>query len=543
MLHAAGWSAELQPDGGLAHLALDGVEVLRGLRVVVRDDAWGTVPGRTRWELAHGDGELVVTVDSEHRMGPGSVLTWTAVLSIGTRGVVAAIEGTARGDVLTNRIGLVVLHPLALSGTPVEVRHPDGTVEPAAFPDEVSPHQPFRAVAGLGYRMADGRRLDLAFAGDVFETEDQRNWSDASYKTYSRPLDLPFPYRVADGETVRQEVRLTVSGERTEPLALPSRPGRPRPRLGVTHGPDDAGVPSPALDHLRVDVGLDPDGLRGAEVLAARADHPIQLVLHVVAGADAAAARLADALDAAGTRLDTVVVHDRDAPTTTPASVDLVRGALGHRLTGVPVLGGTDDNLAELLRTPPPGDLDGVVFALTPQVHDEADLAVIETVEALPAMIATARRRHADVSIGSLTLRPRRNIYREGVVIDRLARDESAVDARQAEPFAAAWLLATLAVLAEAGVHRITVGELGGPRGLRGTPAGAVFAALHDARQWGPSIVDAHLGLAAVALDGPGGRGLAVAELHGRRRRVRVAGVDLDLAPYETAFPTLEDPA
>ena len=44
----------------------------------------------------------------------------------------------------------------------------------------------------------------------MFEMEDQRNWSDASYKTYSRPLSLPFPYPIAAGERVRQSVWIGV---------------------------------------------------------------------------------------------------------------------------------------------------------------------------------------------------------------------------------------------------------------------------------------------------------------------------------------------
>ena len=36
--------------------------------------------------------------------------------------------------------------------------------------------------------------------GDTFEMEDQRNWSDASYKTYVRPLALPWPYVLPAGK-------------------------------------------------------------------------------------------------------------------------------------------------------------------------------------------------------------------------------------------------------------------------------------------------------------------------------------------------------
>ena len=35
--------------------------------------------------------------------------------------------------------------------------------------------------------------------GDIFEMEDQRNWTDASYKTYVRPLALPWPYTLPAG--------------------------------------------------------------------------------------------------------------------------------------------------------------------------------------------------------------------------------------------------------------------------------------------------------------------------------------------------------
>ena len=48
--------------------------------------------------------------------------------------------------------------------------------------------------------------------GDAFEMEDHRNWMDASYKTYVRPLALPWPYRLAKGERTRQRVAMTLHG-------------------------------------------------------------------------------------------------------------------------------------------------------------------------------------------------------------------------------------------------------------------------------------------------------------------------------------------
>ena len=41
--------------------------------------------------------------------------------------------------------------------------------------------------------------------------EDQRNWTDASFKTYCTPLARPFPVPVQAGDRVDQRVALTVN--------------------------------------------------------------------------------------------------------------------------------------------------------------------------------------------------------------------------------------------------------------------------------------------------------------------------------------------
>ena len=56
---------------------------------------------------------------------------------------------------------------------------------------------------------ADGLAVCCAFEGDTFEMEDQRQWGDASYKTYVRPLALPWPYMLKDGERFSQAVSIT----------------------------------------------------------------------------------------------------------------------------------------------------------------------------------------------------------------------------------------------------------------------------------------------------------------------------------------------
>ena len=71
------------------------------------------------------------------------------------------------------------------------------------FPELIDPVQPMMDLRALTHEPAPGLRVTCRMEGDTFEMEDQRNWTDASYKTYVRPLALPWPYTLAAGETHR----------------------------------------------------------------------------------------------------------------------------------------------------------------------------------------------------------------------------------------------------------------------------------------------------------------------------------------------------
>ena len=96
-------------------------------------------------------------------------------------------------------------------GTPLLVAHPDGSTTTCLFPLLISPDQPAGDISGLRH-CVDGIDTEIAFQGETFEMEDQRNWSDASFKTYCRPLSLPRPYRLHAGEVQRQEIHIRLRG-------------------------------------------------------------------------------------------------------------------------------------------------------------------------------------------------------------------------------------------------------------------------------------------------------------------------------------------
>src|SRR5207247_7392946 len=133
--------------------------------------------------------------------------------------------GEARSDFQRNRIGFCVLHPSReCPGRPCVVEKADGTVERGIFPRFISPHQPFKEIRSIAHEVAPGVWAEVRFEGDVFEMEDQRNWTDASYKTYCTPLGLPYPVQVRCGDRVMQSVTLTLRGDPVSSSGLDDQP-------------------------------------------------------------------------------------------------------------------------------------------------------------------------------------------------------------------------------------------------------------------------------------------------------------------------------
>ncbi|WP_168914913.1 hypothetical protein [Microcella flavibacter] len=570
-VRAGAWTARFSPDGSLSHVRAAGVEVLRGLYAVVRDAAWGTVPGRVEItsEVLRED-SFEITFNSVHRAGEIE-FDWAGRLT-GTPDsrIEFQFSGRARSDFLKNRIGLVALHSLNWSGRPVTLLHPDGSTTDTVYPLQVAPHQPFLDLAGVRQRLDSGGVVELRFEGDVFETEDQRNWSDASFKTYSTPLALPFPVPMAPGDRVEQSVVLTMAPATVpSPAAAPPPAGpavvtvdtsvvRRWPAVGVTVGPDDdirsvaPQLAAMGAAHLRVDVAADGGVLRGGSRLeeVAATGIPVELAVHVGADPDAGLEALRRTILSTSVRIAAFAILDSTAPATTARALAAARRRLREVLEGVPLLVGTDDNFAELNRNRiVPGEVgaDAVLFSLNPQVHDARSTAVMESTEALPAMIDTARgfANGAPVAVGPVTLKPRRNIYRSGAV-DRLGRDDDATDPRQESPFAAAWLVATLEALVTAAVDRITLLEATGPRGVIARDASgrearhrtalhSVLTQLSEAVGSMPAAVQPGGAIRALAVRTPHNVRLLIANTTDEQQTARLAGRagDLRLAPYE----------
>lgn len=539
------WSFELRDDE-IADIAFDGLPVLRSVRAVVRDRNWDTaalIVDRMR----DSGSTLTLHVRSE---ALGS--SFRGVVRVEARGdrLVVLTDLESEHDFATNRTGLVVLHPPQLAGEELRVTHSDGTTEESSFPRSISPHQPVFDIAALAW-LHGGAEVSIAFEGDVFEMEDQRNWSDASYKTYSRPLAIPFPYAIVSGERVRQSVyidarRVAASVASTSSDRIRLKTGGPvfETALGAATAPDPAPVAAgPAPAAVLVELDLRSPAWQAALARASSAGRPLDI--RVIASADAPLDHLVSALReaVAGPGIARIGVFDAVLHVTDAGLLAALRAALESARFPLPVVAGSRAHFTELNREwdTIPREVDGIAFSVTPLFHSLGTEQLVESV----AVQRTIARQAVDmasgvpVHVGPVTLRPRFNDVattpqplpaRADLAEGYGAELAGSADARQSAPELAAWTIASAAALAVPGVASIAWFEEWGDRGIRsreGEPypvadAISAIAALCVPRAqllWG----DSPDGLVwAIGSRRPDGDAVLVANLDRRSREVAV---------------------
>lgn len=483
-LRAGPFTAVLE-NGTLRYVKLGEVEVVRGLYAAVRDRNWGTVEPRfTRYEVEEGRGSFRVLFTAEHENDEIGFV-WDGEISGSGDGTIRfAMDGTARRAFLRNRIGFCVLHPMELAGTPVEVRSPDRTVQ-GRFPEEISAHQPFFDITGMRYQAGPGAEVELVFEGDLFETEDQRNWTDASYKTYCTPLRLPFPAEVGAGERVAQSVTLKALGEpevgstasREPEVVVGTEPVGTLPPLGfgvASHGDVLTGDELERLRtlkpaHLRVGLDLAGADWRESLLRAAIEADALDAMLEVEAVTDnegRGLEALIEALAGERSRLARLLVFS--GLTTTRPALERAKRLAEAAGIDAPIGGGSRAFFAELNRTELPLDLMDVVgYAISPQVHAFDDASLSETLAAQAATVESARGLVGGLplAVGPITLKMPFNPVATGPEEEPEPGElPPEVDPRQMSLFCAGWTVGSVRRLAEA--SSLTYYETTGRRGL-----------------------------------------------------------------------------
>jgi len=497
---AAGEVETLLDGVDLRYVRARGVEAVRRIYVAVRDHNWNTIPGVVSdLRISEQAGGFEVRFGCRHARGDVD-FAWEGSISGAADGSIAyRMDGRAESDFDFNRIGFCVLHPYRESiGARFAGRTPDAPVE-GTLPDLIAPQRfrdgryvaLFDAVEALDVELPGDGRVRFAFSGDLFEAEDQRNWTDASVKTYCTPLARGYPMHARRGQDISQVVRVT--------LELPTGGGAPARaaaelRLGapVRTGLAEIGLGAPthaeslsprqrrllrtlAPDHLRADLHLAaPDHRprlgRVVDDCAALGSR-LELGIYLVEDDAPALGAVADAIR--DVPLARVLVYAADAvspgahETTPPELVALVRRALGRE--DVAVGGGTDMYFCELNRTRPSDALDVVAWSVNPQVHAFDARSIMETLQAQAETVRTAAAfaPGTPLAVTPITLKPRFNANATRAEDGPGERELPApVDPRQASLFTAAWTVGSLKRLLEAGAASLTYFEPTGWRGL-----------------------------------------------------------------------------
>jgi len=502
-------------------------EVLRNIYVAVRDRNWRTVPPRLsglRLQRSEESFDLEFDVECRERE---IAFSWRGRIQGKQDGtVIFAMDGEALTAFLRNRIGFCVLHPIReCAGRPCSIEKTDGTREEGVFPDRISPRQPFKNIRAISYEVCAGLLAEVHMEGDTFEMEDQRNWTDASYKTYSTPLALPMPVKVAAGTRIRQAVTLSLAGIPPDDLEILPAPS-PEVRIAVTEQPPvrlpalglgaAAGQGDPGdtevrrlralnLAHLRVDLHpFDPDcsdHFQEGHILAGQLGVPLEAAVHLSDRADAELAAVASECRRLKVTVARWLIFHRKEGSTSQPWVELARRRLGPVCPEARIGAGTDGYFVEVNRVRPPVPvLDAVCYCVVPQVHASDNTTMVENLISQSWVVRNAREFSGGrpVAVTPVTLKSRK--HSDGLdqqLSLQAGRLPAGVDARQMSLFGAGWTLGSLKYHSEGGAASLTYYETVGWRGVmetgRGSPLpeafrsipGAVFPLYHVLADFG----------------------------------------------------------
>ena len=504
VLTAGPISATLE-NGALRWIRIGEAEAIRAIAFLIRDRNWSTAnPEISDLSIDESGGGFKVSFTARCPTIDGDFV-WRGTFAGSPDGTLR-LEGVGSPEsdtFQTGRTGFVILHPLAgFVGGKVTVEHVDGSKETSRVPEEIIPDQPFLLVRAMTHEPMRGVKAEIRMEGDSWETEDHRNWTDASFKTYCRPLALPYPYPIGRGEEVRHTVTLTFTGK------LPAKPaGAPGPvtvKLGATSGrmpavglgvlPEDAKAAGKAaplvaeagVKHLNCRIDMRAKGWEKAlpeYAKLAKATGAGVVLEIVIPGTGTPAAELgaaAKAVRAAKLKPAAVMVTPaldlKSYPPGTPfpegvPTYEAIAAAARKSFRGVRIGGGMLSNFTELNRKRPPKKVfDFISHATSGLVHAADDRSVMETLEAVGYIIHSTKALigRTPYRIGPSHIGNSFNPYGASVTPnpDGVRVTMARVEPRHRGLFGAAWHLGYLAQAAKGGVEAVTMAAPVGAFGI-----------------------------------------------------------------------------
>jgi hypothetical protein len=491
-------------SGSIRYISLGNTETIRMIYSAVRDEYWETIePLISNERIVTTSHSFDIQYSCRYKRVEIDFEAKYHIRGFQDGSFSFEMQGEAKSDFKKNRIGFCVLHPLnEYAGKPVIIGHPDGTETHSEFPLMISPHQPFKNIRSLKAFFSDNNYTVLNFTGDVFETEDQRNWTDGSFKTYCTPLDNPKPAVVKKGEKIYQKVELqvivnilaeekNVTGDDII-ISLEEEKTFPVPEIGICRTTRTESITDEEIKILSeipfkgycVEIYFFKNSwketLKSAINESKALGYPLECSLILKNGETK---YLEDFLAfAAETEFSLSVIYlfGEDSHTLNIEFVNLAVVLLKKRFPETLIGCGTNANFAQLNRERPVGvNCDFISFSIHPQEHAFDNLSLIENAEAQKYAVRSALSFSGGLPVyaSPVTLKRRFNANKEFYEpTTTAANSQSRVDPRQSSLFAASWTLASLKYLAEAGAKSVTFYETVGERGIIQGDFPAIFS-------------------------------------------------------------------
>ena len=480
-------------EGSLWKISNGSEEVIRRIYLVFQDINWTSRPFVIKdeiWQIADRSFSAKIKAQGSHDAKDLSIELEITGSESGE--ITYGFSASTAVSFLRNRLGLCLLHPIAgLSGRECELTKADGAVEISRFPDAISPNQPFLNLSGISHKLQSGQVVSVKFEGEIFETEDHRNWSDASYKTYCTPISLPFPAQVSPGEVLSQKITISISGEHTTSISKKESAvitvgaeeiEIPEIGLGLSDDPahliasEYVGFEDLAIKHLRLSLKGDSQIRSTVEqALSVTKQIKIDLDLAIKADSPQQLKAILKPIIEFKDQIRSFYIFSASEKTTPIGFIQVAEELLRDKSK---IIGGTDLYFTELNRNQSAVDfVDQVNFSIHPQVHSFDDRTLIQNTASHKAIATNAHRiaKGKKVSIGPITLRPRYNpnATQPNKDLSNTALPSS-VDARQRTWLAEGWTAMSIRSIAESeSISTLTYFETLGWRGIRELSTGS----------------------------------------------------------------------
>jgi hypothetical protein len=472
-------------SGGLRNIRVGTHEVVRMIYFALRDHNWGTIiPEIKNEKISIQPDAFHITFEAVYREENINFIFNCAIAGSADSKITFDIEGKALFEFSTNRTGFCLLHPVkGCAGRPCEVTHSDGEKENFIFPELISPHQPVKDINGMRWEINEGLKAEVKFEGEVFEMEDQRNWTDDSYKTYCRPLDLPFPFTLEKGDVVKQRIVLSLTG--AMPLAeehvgiyrftYDEKVKFPMPRIGIGQpqslpplSEEEAGLIRKAgFDYYDIKVAFENSWiseLKSSVEEAVALQLAIRLRLKFTDNYEIEIAQIGQVLGAKKQLIESILILESGNLVTSDRFLQKLLDPLRSTFPNVQLGAGTLGFFTGLNRSRINNpDIDFISYSINPQVHAFDNRTLIENLNGQSATVRSARAIAGGkpIQISAVTFKMQKN----PAAISGEVKISNRIDPRQMSLFGAGWTLASIKHLVEAGAVAVTyfetIGEMG----------------------------------------------------------------------------------